>query len=151
MKSIAIDGGDLSSDAAGSKLDALFDRAEVVGRLGLAWLFLWSAYGKVAHTAATIAYMQAYAMPAPEILIWPAALLEVVGGAMLAFGWKARGVALALAAYTVATTFVFHAYWSVPADQVMNEQVHFMSNLAIGGGLLLLFAHGCGRYALDKP
>jgi len=25
-----------------------------------------------------------------------------------------------------------------------------MSNLAIAGGLLLVFAHGSGRYALDK-
>jgi uncharacterized membrane protein YphA (DoxX/SURF4 family) len=32
----------------------------------------------------------------------------------------------------------------------MNEQIHFMSNLAIAGGLLLVFAHGSGRYALDK-
>jgi putative oxidoreductase len=45
---------------------------------------------------------------------------------------------------------LFHAYWSAPADQVMNEQIHFMSNLAIAGGLLLVFAHGSGRYALDK-
>src|SRR5258706_1248632 len=140
MKSIAING-----------VDAVFDGAEVMGRLGLAGLFLWSAYGQVAHPAATVAYMQAYGMPAADILIWPAALLEVVGGAMLALGWNARWVALGLAAYTVATTFVFHAYWSVPADQVMNEQIHFVSNLAIAGGLLLLFAHGAGRYALDKP
>jgi putative oxidoreductase len=148
---IAINGGRTSWDATGSKLDALFAWADVVGRIGLAWLFLWSAYDKLAHTAATVAYMQAYGMPAADILIWPAALLEAVGGAMLALGWRARWVALALAVYTVAATFVFHAYWSVPADQVMNEQIHFMSNLAIGGGLLLLFAHGSGRYALDKP
>jgi len=32
----------------------------------------------------------------------------------------------------------------------MNEQIHFMSNLAIAGGLLLVVAHGSGRYALDK-
>ena len=29
--------------------------------------------------------------------------------------------------------------------------IHFMSNLAIAGGLLLVFAHDSGRYALDKP
>ena len=148
MNSIAINGRRIRSDATASRLDSLFAWAELVGRIGLAWLFLWSAYGKVAHTGATDAYMQAYGMP--DILIWPAALLEVVGGATLALGWKTRWVALVLAGYTVAATFVFHAYWSVPADQVMNEQIHFMSNLAIGGGLLLLFAHGSGRYALDK-
>jgi len=133
-----------------SKLVSLFDWADVIGRFGLALLFLWSGYEKLAHPASTVAYMQAYGLPAAGLLIWPAALFELAGGAMLALGWKLRWMALALAGYTFAATFVFHAYWSAPADQVMNEQIHFMSNLAIAGGLLLAFAHGSGRYALDK-
>lgn len=140
----------MNSDATASKLDSLFAWADVIGRIGLALIFLSSGYGKFAHAASTVAYMQAYGMPAADILIWPAALLEVAGGAMLVLGWKVRWAALALAVYTVAAALVFHAYWSVPADQVMNQQIHFMKNLAIAGGLLLLFAHGSGRYALDK-
>ncbi len=133
-----------------SQRPLLFDWAGLIGRIGLAFLFLWSGYVKLADPAATVALMQAYGMPAAHLLIWPALLLELVGGAVLVLGWKARWVALALAGYTVTTTFVFHAYWSVPADQVMNQQIHFMSNLAIAGGLLLVFAHGSGRYALDN-
>ena len=121
-----------------------------IGRLGLALLFLWSGYEKLANPAFTVAHMQSYGLPAADLLMWPALLFELVGGAMLVLGWKARWVALVLAVYTVAATFIFHAYWSAPADQVMNEQIHFMSNLAIAGGLLLVFAHGPGRYALDK-
>ena len=139
-----------ASDAMESKFVSLFDWAGVIGRIGLALLFLWSGYEKVAHQASTIAYMQAYGLPAADLLVWPAALLELVMGAMLVLGWKARWVALAAAVYTVATALVFHAYWSVPADQVMSEQIHFMSNLAIAGGLLLVLAHGSGRHALDK-
>ena len=139
-----------ASDAMESKFVSLFDWAGVIGRVGLALLFLWSGYEKLAHPASTVEYMQAYGLPAADLLIWPAALLELVGGAMLVLGWKARWVALAAAVYTVATALVFHAYWSVPADQVMSEQIHFISNLAIAGGLLLLNAHGAGRYALDK-
>ena len=129
---------------------SLSDWAEVIGRIGLALLFLWSGYEKLAHPASTVAYMQAYGLPAADLLMWPALLLELAGGAMLALGWKLRWMAPVLAGYTFAATFVFHAYWSAPADQVMNEQIHFMSNLAIAGGLLLVFAHGSGRYALDK-
>ncbi len=133
-----------------SKLVSLFDWADVIGRIGLALLFLWSGYGKFAYAAPAVAYMQAYGLPASDILIWPTALVEVVGGAMLVLGWKARWAALALAVFTVAATLVFHAYWSVPADQVMNQQIHFMKNLAIVGGLLSVFARGSGRYALDN-
>ena len=120
----------------------------MLGRVGLALLFLWSAYTKFAYMAPNVAYMKAYGMPAAELLIWPAALLELGAGAMLLLGWKARWAALAL--FTVVTMFIFHAYWSVPADQVLNQQVHFMKNVAIVGGLLCVFAHGSGRYALDR-
>jgi putative oxidoreductase len=138
------------SDATESKLVSLFDWAEVIGRIGLALLFLWSGYEKLAHPSSTVALMQTYGLPAADLLIWPAAFLELVGGAVLVLGWKARWVALALAAYTVAATFIFHAYWSVPADQVMNQEIHFMSNLAIAGGLLLVFANGAGGYAPQR-
>src|SRR5258708_7907853 len=105
-----------ASDAMESKFVSLFDWAGVVGRVGLAVLFLWSGYEKLAHPVSTVEYMQAYGLPAADLLIWPAALLELAGGAMLVLGWKARWVALALAGYTFAATFIFHAYWSVPAD-----------------------------------
>jgi len=136
--------------ATESKIASLSDWAGAIGRLGLALLFLWSGYEKLANPAFTVAYMQSYGLPAADLLMWPALLLELIGGAMLVLGWKARWVVLALAVYTVAATFIFHAYWSAPADQVMNQQIHFMSNLAIAGGLLLVVAHGSGRYALDK-
>ena len=90
--------------------------------------------------AANVAYMKAYGMPAAELLIWPAALFEVIAGAMLVLGWNARWAALALAVYTVIAALIFHRYWSVPADQVLDQQTHFMKNVAIIGGLLFVFA-----------
>jgi len=118
------------------------------GRLAL--LFLWSGYGRIAYTAANVGYMQAYGMPAADILFWPAALLELVAGAMLVLGWKTHWAALALIAFTLPATFIFHAYWGVPADQVMNQQIHCMKNLAVLGGLLSVVAHGAGRLALER-
>ena len=134
-----------------SKVTPLMDWAELLGRVALAVLFLWSAYTKFAYMEANIGYMKAYGMPAAQLLIWPAALLELIGGAMLALGWKARWGAIALALFTLIAMFIFHAYWSVPADQVQNQQIHFMKNLAIIGGLLVVFARGSGRYAIERP
>lgn len=141
----------MTSNVLESKAESLSDWAYLAGRMGLALLFLWSGYTKIAYTAPNVGYMQAYGMPAAEILIWPAALVEVIAGAMMLFGWNARWAALALIVFTVPATFIFHAYWGVPADQVLNQQIHFMKNAAILGGLLSVFAQGSGRYALDKP
>ena len=129
---------------------SLTDWASIVGRVGLAAIFLWSGYGKLVHMDGSVGYMKAYGLPAAELLIWPALVVELVAGAMLAVGFKARWAALALALFTVPAMFIFHAYWSVPADQVLNQQIHFMKNLAIIGGLLSVFAHASGRLGLDR-
>jgi len=124
--------------------------AELLGRLALAAIFLWSGYGKLVGMEGNVGYMKAYGMPAAELLIWPALVIELAGGAMLALGWKARWAALALALFTLVSALIFHAYWSVPADQVQNQQIHFMKNIALVGGLLLVFARGSGRYAIER-
>ena len=150
MTSIATTSNAMAANAMESNTATMTDWASLLGRIGLAMVFLWSGYTKLAYTAANVGYMQAYGMPAADILIWPAALVEVVAGAMLVFGWKARWAALALIVFTVPATFIFHAYWGVPADQVMNQQIHFMKNLAIVGGLLSVLAHGAGGLALER-
>lgn len=129
---------------------SLSDWASFIGRAGIAALFLWAGYGKIVYMTANVGYMQAYGVPGADFLIWPAALVELVAGAMLVLGWKTRWAALALIAFTLPATFIFHAYWGVPADQVMNQQIHFMKNLAIVGALLSVVAHGAGRLALER-
>jgi putative oxidoreductase len=140
----------MSIAALETKVTPFFDWADVLGRIGLALLFLWSGYEKFAHTAANVALMKAHGMPAAEFLIWPAALLEIFGGAMLVLGWNARWAALALAVYTAIAGRIFHAYWSVPADQMLDQQINFMKNLAISGGLLFVFAHGSARFSIER-
>ncbi len=138
------------SNAPEAAATALADWLSALGRVGLATLFLWAGYGKLAHMDGNIGYMKAFGVPGPELLIWPALLAELIGGAMLLVGFKVRWAAAALIVFTLPATFIFHAYWGAPADQVMNAQINFMKNLAIVGGLLTVVAHGAGRVALDR-
>ena len=140
----------MSNAALETKVTPYFDWADVLGRIGLALLFLWSGYTKFAYMAANVAYMKAYGMPAADLLIWPAAVFELIAGALLVLGWKARWAALALAVYSAISALIFHRYWSVPADQVLDQQTHFMKNVAIIGGLLFVFAHGSARFSVER-
>jgi putative oxidoreductase len=126
------------------------DWVSLAGRLALAALFLWSGYGKLVAIDGNVAYMQAFGLPAAGLLIWGVLVVELVGGAMLATGWNVRWAAVVLAAFTLVATVLFHAYWNAPADQAMNQQIHFMKNIAIIGGLLGIVAYGPGRLGLGR-
>ena len=64
-------------------------------------------------------------------------------------GFGTRVAALVLAVFTVAASVIFHAYWAVPAEAQMVQQLMFFKNIAVVGGLLVLAAHGAGGWSLD--
>ena len=97
-------------DRSSTTASTLYDWASLLGRIALAALFLWSAYGKLVHMDGNVGYMKAFGLPAAELLIWPALLVELVAGAMLLVGWKARWAAVVLVVFTLPATFLFHAY-----------------------------------------
>jgi putative oxidoreductase len=122
----------------------------LTGRILLAYLFVLSGFGKIFSFAGTAGYMASKGMPMAEFFLVCAILIELVGGLMLAMGWKARWAALAIAVFLVPTTLIFHAYWTYPETQVMMQQIQFNKNLAILGGMLVVVFAGPGRLSLDK-
>ncbi|MBO9621275.1 MAG: DoxX family protein [Sphingomonas sp.] len=117
----------------------------LVGRLGIATIFLLSGFAKLTAPAGTIGYIASAGLPLPEVGLAIAILVELVGGALLVIGYRTRLVALALAVFTVAAAVFFH---SALGDQ--NQFIHFFKNLAIAGGLLQVVAYGPGRISIDK-
>jgi putative oxidoreductase len=70
-------------------------------------------------------------------------LLEIAGGLMFVFNWNALCAALALAPFTLAAGSIFHGFWKVwaaPPSEFNNEFNHFLKNVAIVGGLLIVAA-----------
>ena len=122
----------------------------LIARLLLAVMFLLGGIGKFAGLDGTAGYIASVGLPAPQLLAVGAGLVEVVGAVLLIVGWQARWAALALAGFTLLASFLFHNYWTLPADQQMMQQLMFMKNLAITGGLLSVFAFGAGSLSLDQ-
>jgi putative oxidoreductase len=121
---------------------SISDGASLVGRLLLAALFLLEGWSKLRGYEAAAAYMQRYSVPGallPLVIV-----LELGGGLLLAIGWQTRLTALALAVFCLAAAVIFHGNL---ADR--NQVLHFEKDLAIAGGLLVLFAFGPGRYSIE--
>jgi putative oxidoreductase len=59
--------------------------------------------------------------------------------------------ALGLIVFLIPTTLLFHDFWAFEGDdQRMQQMSHFLKNLGIVGGLILLMSYGPGRYSVDS-
>ena len=121
----------------------------LVARILLALMFVMSGVSKLTGLEGTAGYIASVGLPMAQVLAVGAGVLEVAAGVMLIVGWQARWAALALAAFTVLASLLFHNFWAMPKDQQFMQQLMFMKNLAITGGLLFVFAFGPGSLSLD--
>jgi putative oxidoreductase len=121
----------------------------VIARILLALMFVLAGIGKLTGLAGTAGYIASKGLPAPMLLAVAAGVVELVAGVLLIIGWQARWAALALAVFTLVASVIFHNYWAMPAEQQMIQQLMFMKNLAVTGGLLFVFAFGAGTLSLD--
>jgi putative oxidoreductase len=122
----------------------------LAARVLLAWMFLYSGFGKITGFAGAAKYMASKGMPLIEPLLVGALLIEVVGGLMLVVGWKTRWAAWAIFGFVALASVIFHNFWAVPAEQATMQTILFNKNLAIMGGLLYVALMGPGRMSLDK-
>ena len=122
----------------------------LVGRVLLAIIFIKAGWGKIGGFEATAGYMASKGLPMVQVLLVLTILVELGGGLLLAIGYKARWAALAIFLFLVPVTVMFHPFWGIPAEQVQNQMNHFLKNVAIMGGMLMVFAFGPGAYSVDK-
>ena len=72
--------------------------------------------------------------------------VKIVAGTMLAFGKFPRLASTALAASLIPTTLAGHRFWEEDDPEVRaQQQIHFLKNLGLLGGLLIASADTQGR------
>lgn len=111
-------------------------------RLGMAAIFILSGIGKMGAFAQTQGYMEAYGLPGA--LLAPTIAFEIGAGLALLVGLCTRYVALLLAGFCLATAIIFHRDF---ADQI--QQIMFLKNIAMAGGLLHLAKTGASNWSID--
>jgi putative oxidoreductase len=128
----------------------LSNTAVLVGRILLGALFIVSGFGKITGYDGTAGYMAAKGMPFVNVLLPAAIAVELGGGLLLALGYKARWAALAIFLFLIPTTLIFHAFWGIDPKEAAMQQINFLKNVSIAGGMLMVFAHGPGAYSVDR-
>lgn len=120
-----------------------------VGRLFYSLIFIFSGINH--FSSGTISYAAASGVPYPNILVPISGALAIVGGISILLGWMTRVGAIVLLAFLVPVTFMMHAFWGI-ADPAMAQMqmIHFMKNLSLIGGALLLAFYGAGPISIDN-
>jgi putative oxidoreductase len=131
-----------ADDAASGMADALL----LIGRLLLAALFLMTVWGG----GPTAAYLTSINYVAPGFMSVLAHVVEWIVVVTLILGIGTRYGALLGFVFVVIAVATAHRYWGYPPAAQGLQFVFLSKDLAIAGGLLLLFVTGAGRYSVDE-
>ena len=131
-------------------MEALTNGAALLGRILIAWMYVDAGFSKIGSFARTATSIAGKGLPMADVLTALAIIVELGGGLAIVLGWKTRWAALLVLGFTIIATVLFHNYWAVAAEQMRTQQLMFWKNVAVMGGLLMLFAFGPGRFAVDR-
>jgi putative oxidoreductase len=129
----------------------------LIGRFLLALIFVLSGFGKLTSISGTTAFMAHSGMP--QGLVYPALivtiLVELGLGLLIVIGYQARIAAFLMFLWFIPVTIMFHvmpyraAVAHGDAMGAMMQQINFMKNISIMGGLLLITGFGSGAWSAD--
>lgn len=130
----------------------------LAGRILFALIFLNSGLrGHLLEAKGSIAYAKSQNAPAPELLVPLSGVAILAGGLLVALGVWADLGALICAAFLLAMNVTMHAFWRFDDPQMRaNQFAHFMKNLAVVGGALVIFwafnqAQGAAPLSIGDP
>ena len=96
--------------------------------------------------------MQAHNLSAQLVppMLGIALLIEAAGVLCLIVGWQARTAAFVMFIYLGLVSVLLHNFWAANRATAGGMQTQFLKNLGIMAGLLMIAAHGPGRWSVNK-
>jgi uncharacterized membrane protein YphA (DoxX/SURF4 family) len=120
-------------------MEQLYPWMHLVGRVLLSMIFISSGAMHFVQRNSMVAYAAGKGAPLPKLTVPLAGAMIVVGGLFVALGWHRFIGAGLVFIFTVLAAFFMHAFWKEKDPMArMNEQVHFMKDLGLGGGALFM-------------
>ena len=125
---------------------SLTDTLLLIGRVLIAILFLMTVW----TGGPAAAYLKSINYPAPDFMSVLAHVLEWIIVLSLILGIGTRYGALLGFVFVVIAFATAHRYWEFPEAAQNLQRVFLSKDLAIAGGLLVLFVTGAGRFSIDS-
>lgn len=127
------------------------DITDLIGRILISVIFYFEAYDSAAYIEITKKQMDSYGLSSnQDLLLYGSIGILIIGASMVLMGYRSRTGALLLMAYWIPITFIVYSFWNEVGDQYRMQSIHFMKNLAIIGGLLMVLVNGSGRFSIRR-
>lgn len=121
----------------------------LVGRILISVIFLLSGITKLFSFTSMAAFLASKGMPMPSVMLAGAIIVEIVGALCLIAGFQTRMASIIMFLYLIPTTLMFHNFWAMQGAMRADMQIHFLKNLAIMGGLLMVASYGPGKLSIE--
>lgn len=117
----------------------------LLGRILFGVLFLYNGYNHFADYEGRLGYAQYKGIPAPSLSVIASGVVLVLGSIGIIAGIYPVISAGALAVFLVVSSVLFHDFWNAEGEDAQNELNHFLKNVGLLGGALVLLAVGGDR------
>jgi putative oxidoreductase len=78
------------------------------------------------------------------------AAIDLLGGLCVLVGFQTRRAALVLIIFVILTEIFAHNFWTMDGPARAANMANFYKNLALIGGLLMLWTYGSGQLSVDE-
>lgn len=124
---------------------------DLVGRILISAIFFFEAIDSIMFAEKMKMTMAEYGITwRPDFLLYSSIVALVIGAIMLLIGYRIRFGVWLLLLYWLPVTFIVYSFWNDPVTTQRLHAILFMKNLAIAGGLLMIAAHGGGKYSIQR-
>jgi putative oxidoreductase len=120
------------------------DALLLLARLFLSLPFLYSGVDKCWRWTAAQREVAASGLPWPTLFHLVTVAVQLGAGLSVLIGIEARLGAVILCLFLVPVTIMYHPFWKRSGPELVAEADHFLLNLAVIGGLLMIVAFGGG-------
>ena len=120
----------------------------LLGRFLFALIFVMSGLNHFSKQ--TIGYAASQGVPLASLAVPVSGLIAIAGGLSILLGYRAKLGVWLIVLFLVPVTFTMHKFWGVPDPAMAQMQmIHFMKNMSMLGGALLISQFGTGPLSLD--
>jgi len=127
------------------------DIADLIGRIFIAFMFLYEAVDSIVFFNDTKDTLTAYNITWYQDIILVVVIgFLILGATLVLLGYYANVGAFFLLIYWLGFTFTVYSFWNDPVELRRVHVLFFMRNLALCGGLIILMVNGSGKYSVRR-